>query len=137
MTSFSLIEEPWVPVVIGGARREVSLRRALVEAHVIDGLAWDEPLHAVAVLRQVLLPVVLAALGVPADRAGWAARWGAGSFDAGSADAGTCGNASQPCCAGSVCTAAGTDCISGQCIACGLVFEPCCNNNVCTGSTVR
>ncbi len=79
---FSLLDEPWIPVVVGGVRREVSLRAALAEAHTIDGLALDEPLQAVAVLRQVLLPVVLAALGVPADRAGWTARWNAGGFDA-------------------------------------------------------
>jgi CRISPR system Cascade subunit CasA len=75
------LDEPWVPVVVGGARREVSLRQALVEAHTIDGLALDEPLQAVAVLRQVLLPVVLAALGVPAGRAEWGERWDARRFD--------------------------------------------------------
>ena len=83
MTTFPLLEQPWVPVMKGGLRCEVSLREALSRAREIAELAVDDPLQAVAVLRQVLLPVVLDAFGMPADGREWAERWAAGSFDAG------------------------------------------------------
>jgi CRISPR system Cascade subunit CasA len=80
MTGFDLISEPWIPVTRGGRRGEVGLLDALVEAQDIDGLALDDPHEAVAVLRQVLLPVVLDALGAPRSREEWARRWEAGRF---------------------------------------------------------
>lgn len=80
MSAFNLVDEPWIPVVTGGRRVEVNLRDALVDAHRLDGLAVDDPLEAVAVLRQVLLPVVMDALGASRDREEWAQRWDAGAF---------------------------------------------------------
>lgn len=82
MSQFCLVNEPWVPVVEGGRRRAVSLLDALVRAHEIGELATDRPLETVAVLRQALLPVVLDALGAPADDDEWERRWRGGQFDA-------------------------------------------------------
>jgi CRISPR system Cascade subunit CasA len=81
MTGFDLISQPWIPVTRVGRRVEVGLLDALVDAQEIDGLALDEPLEAVAVLRQVLLPVLLDACGAPRDDEEWAQRWDAGRFD--------------------------------------------------------
>ena len=83
MTSFDLIREPWVPVEVAGQRENLSLRDVLTRGHEIDGFATDDPLQAIAVFRQVLLPVVLDALGVPRSEEEWAARWEAGSLDTG------------------------------------------------------
>jgi CRISPR system Cascade subunit CasA len=78
---FDLVDEEWVPVVDGGRSREVSLRHALTRAHELDGLALNNPLEAVAVLRQVLLSVYLDACGSPADDREWGLRWRAGRLD--------------------------------------------------------
>jgi CRISPR system Cascade subunit CasA len=59
----------------------LSLSQALARAHEIDGLAIGDPLQHVAVLRQLLLPVVLHAFGVPRNEQEWAARWDLGRFD--------------------------------------------------------
>src|SRR5262249_47235498 len=83
---FSLVDEPWVPGTGGGRRREGSLRAAVPGGQGIDGRALDEPLPVVAVLRQVLLPVVLDALGVPGSREEWAGRWQRCGFDAAAVD---------------------------------------------------
>jgi len=76
-----LVAEPWVPVMIRGRHAEVSLERALLSAHEIDGLALADPLEAVAVLRQVLLPVAVDALGLPRSLAEWRQRWQSGTLD--------------------------------------------------------
>ncbi len=75
MTTFDLIRQPWVPVTVAGQREDVSLLDALTQAHEMDGLGLDDPLQAVAVLRQALLPVVVDALGVPRDEGQSADRW--------------------------------------------------------------
>jgi CRISPR system Cascade subunit CasA len=83
MTSFDLVHQPWIPVMVAGRRGEVSLLEALTGADRIDALAVDDPLQTVAVLRQVLLPVLLDALGPPRTSEEWADRWDTGAFDAG------------------------------------------------------
>jgi CRISPR system Cascade subunit CasA len=83
---FDLTSENWVPVVVGGQRRELSLRTALTEAHAIDGLAVDNPLEAVAVFRQVLLPAVVHAFGAPRTSGEWVQRFSLGRFDAGAVE---------------------------------------------------
>lgn len=79
--SYSLLSEPWVSVLEGGQSRDVSLRAALSRAHTCAGLALDDPLQAVAVLRQVLLPVLWSAVGVPRTEVEWAQWWRVGRFD--------------------------------------------------------
>jgi CRISPR system Cascade subunit CasA len=81
MASFDLIHQPWIPVMVAGTRTDVSLMDAVTAAGEIDGLAADDPLEAAAVFRQVLLPVVIDALGMPASAADWARRWNDGSPD--------------------------------------------------------
>ncbi|MFJ4320600.1 type I-E CRISPR-associated protein Cse1/CasA [Streptomyces lavendulae] len=69
----------WVPVHAGDVTLEVPLRRALLEGHVLDGLAAESPTLVPAILRQVLVPVVLAALdGVTAEE--WADMLALGRF---------------------------------------------------------
>lgn len=83
MAEFDLIHERWIPVVTDGQSDEVSLLDALTRAHQFDGLGIEDPLQSVAVLRQVLLPVVLDALGVPRTKGEWAAWWDTGQLNTG------------------------------------------------------
>ena len=80
--SFDLIDEPWIPVTIGGRQREVSLREALLDGHRIDALDLSDPLQSVALLRQVLLPVLLHAEGPARNRQEWKERWDRHALDA-------------------------------------------------------
>ncbi|WP_342669704.1 type I-E CRISPR-associated protein Cse1/CasA [Streptomyces vietnamensis] len=58
----------WLPVAGADGPREVPLREALVSAHTFTGLLPDMPTMLPVLLRQVLVPVVLDALGdVDAD----------------------------------------------------------------------
>ncbi|MFE2163880.1 type I-E CRISPR-associated protein Cse1/CasA [Streptomyces sp. NPDC059447] len=69
----------WVPVRLGGVRVEAPLRCALLESHTFDGLAAESPTLVPAILRQVVVPVVLAALdGVTAEE--WADMLARGRF---------------------------------------------------------
>jgi CRISPR system Cascade subunit CasA len=79
---FNLIDEPCVRIVRAGRVTDVSVREAVTQAHLIGDLSFDDPLQAVAVLRQVLLPVVCHATGLPKNRQEWKKRWGEGCFDA-------------------------------------------------------
>ena len=85
IVEFNLIDEPWIPVLRGGARELVSLRTALLESHEISGLAPDFPPQTPALLRQVLLPIVLASGIVPTSSEKWAQWFAADGFDAGQA----------------------------------------------------
>lgn len=83
MIEYNLMRQGWVPVITGGQRSEVSLRDALLTTNEIDGLALDNPLETVALLRQVLLPIVIDALGPPTSEQDWSARWAVGTLDTG------------------------------------------------------
>ncbi|MER7195454.1 type I-E CRISPR-associated protein Cse1/CasA [Streptomyces flaveolus] len=79
---FSLTDEPWLrlPPAMGGPAQERSLRTAVLDAHEFGDLVVEVPTQRPAVLRQILLPVVLDALGRPADEREWmtwfsARRW--------------------------------------------------------------
>ncbi|WP_207954462.1 type I-E CRISPR-associated protein Cse1/CasA [Saccharopolyspora elongata] len=80
--SFNLIDQPWLVVrpVGGGAAVEVSLRQAICEAHLFEDLVVDLPTQKPALLRQVLLPVVVRALGRPENTRAWARWFQAGEF---------------------------------------------------------
>ncbi|MFD7559614.1 type I-E CRISPR-associated protein Cse1/CasA [Streptomyces sp. NPDC059835] len=70
---FSLTDNPWLrlPSATGEPAQERSLRTALLEAHEFGDLVVEIPTQKPAVFRQVLLPVILAALGRPADEREW------------------------------------------------------------------
>ncbi|NYI03450.1 CRISPR system Cascade subunit CasA [Allostreptomyces psammosilenae] len=53
---------------------------ALLDAHRFRDLVVDLPTQKPALLRQLLLPIVIDAIGLPADRAEWAAVFAAGRF---------------------------------------------------------
>lgn len=79
---FSLLNERWLRLLpaSGGPMRTYSLREAVLEAHTLGDLLVDLPTQRPALLRQLLLPVVVDALGRPADDREWvrwfqAARW--------------------------------------------------------------
>lgn len=80
--TFNLVDEAWVPVERGGRQTLVSLREALTSAHAIDGLAPPRAALVPALLRQVLLPAVIDACGIPRSGDDWAKRWRGGRFEA-------------------------------------------------------
>lgn len=82
MASYDLIDSPWLaPRPSGEATSEPrSLRHTLLHAHEYDALDVEVPTHTPALLRQVLLPVIVDALGRPQDRTEWAERFARGRF---------------------------------------------------------
>ncbi|MFE6662601.1 type I-E CRISPR-associated protein Cse1/CasA [Streptomyces sp. NPDC057697] len=79
---FSLTDDPWLllPPATGGPAYERSLRTALLDAHEFGDLAVEIPTQRPAVFRQVLLPVILEALGRPADEREWMGWFSAGRW---------------------------------------------------------
>ncbi|MFD9793364.1 type I-E CRISPR-associated protein Cse1/CasA [Streptomyces sp. NPDC059070] len=71
----------WLGTVdVGGAVRMTSLLGGLAGAHTVRRLELAVPTMEPALLRQVLLPVVWDALGVPHTRQEWAERFQRGRF---------------------------------------------------------
>jgi CRISPR system Cascade subunit CasA len=62
------------------AAPEVSTRELLLNAHTIQDLVVDVPTQKAPYYRQLLLPLVVDALGFPADARAWAAMFEAGRF---------------------------------------------------------
>lgn len=73
--SFDLCDEPWVPVIVHARPARVSLRQLVGQPDTVDGLDLADPLAAIAVVRQVLLPLWWDALGLPEDEQDWQHRW--------------------------------------------------------------
>ena len=84
MTGFNLLEEPWLPVRTRADGRlvKVGLAEVLLRAEEFSDVVGDVPTQVPALLRQVLLPVMADALGLPATRAEWARRFAAKGFTA-------------------------------------------------------
>lgn len=82
MPAYDLIDETWLNVRKRdqGGLAEVGLLDALLGSHEIEGLVVDLPTQVPALLRQVLLPVVVDALGAPSDRGEWGRRFAVGQF---------------------------------------------------------
>lgn len=82
MSVYDLVDSPWLLMRLQGGKspEEISLREALLHAHGFDSLVVDIATQTPALLRQVLLPIVLDALGRPRDRAEWARRFSNGRF---------------------------------------------------------
>ncbi|MGD9482883.1 type I-E CRISPR-associated protein Cse1/CasA [Streptomyces sp. TRM70308] len=90
---FHLLDDPWVnasPAVEAGADSprdgqavlDVGAGELLLDAHRFKDLVVDLPTQKPAIFRQVLLPIVVDALGRPSDAAQWAAMFRAGKFSA-------------------------------------------------------
>ncbi|WP_405985550.1 type I-E CRISPR-associated protein Cse1/CasA [Streptomyces sp. NBC_00872] len=88
---FNLLDEPWLSVRVAdgsadssapslGPVEDVGLRRLLLEADRLQDLVVDLPTQKPAIFRQLLLPVVVHALGWPADAATWTVMFRSGAF---------------------------------------------------------
>ncbi|GAA2248477.1 type I-E CRISPR-associated protein Cse1/CasA [Streptomyces amakusaensis] len=76
-----LVRDGWLPSAgMDGGQSVEGILGALTRAHLIRRLELPEPTMLPAVLRQVLLPVVLDALGAPRTPAEWADRFERGRF---------------------------------------------------------
>lgn len=84
MRQFNLVDEPWLPVRAreNGRLEKVGLAEALLRAEEFSDVVGDVPTQVPALLRQVLLPVMVDALGLPAAREEWGRRFAAGAFSA-------------------------------------------------------
>lgn len=82
MERFHLVRDGWLPLrrCHDGALLEAGIEQALIEAHTFTELVVEAPTQIPALLRQVLLPIVADAVGLPADRAQWRKRFEAGAF---------------------------------------------------------
>ncbi|MFG3093922.1 type I-E CRISPR-associated protein Cse1/CasA [Streptomyces sp. NPDC048202] len=65
-----------------GSTPEVSVRELLLDADKFSDLVVDLPTQRASIFRQLLLPLVVDALGFPADRDTWMDMFRAGSFTA-------------------------------------------------------
>ncbi|MCZ0204680.1 type I-E CRISPR-associated protein Cse1/CasA [Streptomyces sp. UMAF16] len=76
-----LVRGAWLPVVgMEGGRRQTGLLDVLFGADAVRRLDLPVPTMLPAVLRQVLLPVVFDALGLPRTRGAWGERFAQGGF---------------------------------------------------------
>jgi CRISPR system Cascade subunit CasA len=79
--SFNIIDSPSIAVLRGGQRVRVSLRECVNNLSAFAGLAPEHPGQGVAILRQLLLPLVLAAVGPPGSGTAWAECFEHGDLD--------------------------------------------------------
>ncbi|MDT0309650.1 type I-E CRISPR-associated protein Cse1/CasA [Streptomyces sp. DSM 44917] len=88
---FCLLEGPWLPtrpapgasppqLGDGCLPPAVGARRLLLDAHEFQDLVVDLPTQKPAIYRQLLLPLLVDALGRPANAAEWADMFNAGAF---------------------------------------------------------
>ena len=80
---FDLVDEPWLDVrpLDGDRPLPLGLRETLLRAHELADLIVELPTLKPALFRQVLLPVVLDALGGPTDPDDWITLLRAGRFN--------------------------------------------------------
>lgn len=90
---WSLLDEPWLLARTADqgeaagphagaqvAERAVGVRELLLDAHRFRDIEVDIPTQKPAIFRQLLLPLVVDALGFPKDAADWAKRFARGAF---------------------------------------------------------
>ncbi|MFI2026741.1 type I-E CRISPR-associated protein Cse1/CasA [Streptomyces buecherae] len=90
---WSLLDEPWLLARTAdqgeaagphagaqAAERAVGVRELLLDAHRFRDIEVDIPTQKPAIFRQLLLPLVVDALGFPKDAADWAKRFARGAF---------------------------------------------------------
>lgn len=82
MVHADLIDDSrWLDIaLIGGGQDTVGIRDALLRSHEATGLIVEVPTMIPAIWRQVLLPVVVDALGCPSNRSQWQQRFEQGQF---------------------------------------------------------
>lgn len=86
-TTGDLGRDGWLPAVrADGALCAVGLLEALTGSHAMRRLDLPAPMMLPAVLRQVLLPVMFDALGVPRSREEWGRRFERGRLSPGEVD---------------------------------------------------
>ncbi|MBS2965653.1 type I-E CRISPR-associated protein Cse1/CasA [Actinocrinis puniceicyclus] len=78
--SFNIIDSPSIRVLRGRESIPVSLRDCLTASPGFAALAPDHPGQGVSFLRQLLLPIVLAAIGPPDSGRAWAQTFANGDF---------------------------------------------------------
>lgn len=72
---FSLVDEPWIPVLdVVGQRRDVSLLGLFEQANYIRTIACEPPTQAFAILR-LALAILHRATGGPPGEAAWQRLW--------------------------------------------------------------
>jgi CRISPR system Cascade subunit CasA len=80
----NIIDDPCLQVTLIGTAAapiaEVGARRVLLDAHLFADLFADLPTQKPALLRQLLLPIVVDALGWPSDTGEWTAWFTSGAF---------------------------------------------------------
>ncbi|MFD7896310.1 type I-E CRISPR-associated protein Cse1/CasA [Streptomyces sp. NPDC059743] len=95
---FDLVDEAWLPVrgVAGdlvrrqgglGSAEGAGLRHLLLDADRFQDLVVDLPTQKPAIYRQLLLPIVVDALGWPTNAAAWMDMFQAGAFTPGQREA--------------------------------------------------
>mgnify|MGYP001367556230 CR=1 FL=1 len=79
---YDLLTRPWLPMRNrrSGALEVVGIAEALLRSHELTDLVVDVPTQVPALLRQVLLPVMVDALGPPTTQDEWSKRFAAGCF---------------------------------------------------------
>lgn len=73
MTSFNLIDEPWIPCLAQGDLREMSIRNVLHRAEAIEAIEDSSPLTTVTMYR--LLIAILHRVFGPSDDTAWGTLW--------------------------------------------------------------
>ncbi|MEU8048690.1 type I-E CRISPR-associated protein Cse1/CasA [Micromonospora haikouensis] len=74
-SSFSLIEQPWIPVLdLSGRRRLVTLHELFAQAAELRAVAGELPTQTSAILR-LLLAILHRAVGGPEDERAWQGLW--------------------------------------------------------------
>ena len=81
MSTFDLIDEPWLPCVMRGEAhvRMLPLREVIRHAHEINEVAGETPLVTIS-LHRLVLAVIHRVVG-PHDKESWHGLWERASFD--------------------------------------------------------
>ncbi len=82
MTSFNLVDKPWIPCAerAGGASRLLSLREVFAEAPRLASIADPSPVVTIA-LHRMLLAILHRSLDGPRNAEEWQAIWEQGNWD--------------------------------------------------------
>ena len=85
--TFNLLDSPWIPARGPDGLAIRSVREVLIDAPRLSRLAALPPTINVAILRQILIPIVIRAFGSPQRHSDIAGHLQAGAFNAAALDA--------------------------------------------------